>query len=511
MTTLALTKPHASRRFTEAMVILVAVLGTGMLNLDTNAINVALPTIQVALGIDIAGMQWIIDSFILTMATLLLIGGILGDRYGRVRVVIIGALIFSLASLASGMAQSLGFLLTMRAIQGVGGALLAPSGLALINATIPPERKGQMIGLWATLVTVVIAMGPLLGGWLVDHVSWRAIFLLNVPLGLGACYFAFRYVPESRDEGATGPLDWPGVVTLIIGLGGLLFGVIEGPRLGWQHPLVVAMIIGSVVGFIAFVIIEQRSTNPMLPLQLFHNRAFTGINLLTTLYFMTFTGTIFFLSLNLLQVQGFSAFNVGLAFLPVTTAVFLLSTPMGRLADRIGTRLPLLAALVVTGISYLMLARLGLESNYWLSFFPATIILGLGIGIIVVPMTIIPLTALPDRYSGFASGASYASTRIGNMLAIAIFGALMVITFQISLADRVSELALSATAQTELLAQARNVGATLPPANLSPELSQATQTAIHLAFVDSFQQIMIVCAGLMVVGMVIVLVFHRKG
>ncbi|MDX1521993.1 MAG: MFS transporter, partial [Anaerolineae bacterium] len=239
MTTLPLTKLTPSPRLVEVMVMLVSILGTGMLNIDTTAINVALPAIQLGLGADIGDIQWLIDIFILTLATLLLIGGAIGDRYGRARMAALGAFVFSLASLASGLAQSLGFLLAMRALQGVGGALLAPNGLALINATIPAARRGRMIGLWATITTVVIAVGPLLGGWLVDQVSWRAIFLINVPLGFIACGAALRYIPESRDAHQTGPLDWPGAVALIMGLGGLLFALIEGPHLGWRHPLTV--------------------------------------------------------------------------------------------------------------------------------------------------------------------------------------------------------------------------------------------------------------------------------
>ncbi|MEM7347684.1 MAG: MFS transporter, partial [Chloroflexota bacterium] len=292
MTTLTLTKPKnptTSPRFIEAMVILVAVLGTSMVNIDTTAVNVALPSIQLALGIDITGVQWLVDIFLLTIATLLLISGVLGDRYGRVQVTALGALIFSTASLASGLAPSFEFLLVSRTVQGIGGALLAPGGLAIINATVAPERRGRVVGLWITLTTTVIALGPLLGGWLVDHASWRLIFLINVPLGAICFFVARRFIPESRDEEASErQLDWPGAVALIVGLGGLLFGLIEGSRFGWTSPLILGMFGASLIGFVAFLWIEDRSPNPLIPLHFFKNRTFSGINLLTIIYFMAF-------------------------------------------------------------------------------------------------------------------------------------------------------------------------------------------------------------------------------
>ncbi|MEM7538949.1 MAG: MFS transporter, partial [Chloroflexota bacterium] len=333
----------------EAVVILVAVLGTSMVNIDTTAVNVALPSIQQSFGLDIGGVQWIVDSFLLTIATLLLITGALGDLYGRVHITSLGAIIFSIASLVSGLAPSFEVLLVSRTVQGIGGALLAPGGLAIINAIVAPERRSRLLGRWVTLTTMVIALGPLLGGWLVDNVSWRFLFFINVPLGILCFVVARRFIPESRDEDAANKsLDWPGAIALTIGLGGLLFVLIEGSRFGWTSSLILGMCGASIIGLCAFVAIEQYSPNPMLPLRFFQNRTFTGINLLTAIYFMAFGGQLFFLTLNLLQVQGFSAFATGLSILPVTIAIFALGTPSGILTDHWGPRPMIIIGILIT-------------------------------------------------------------------------------------------------------------------------------------------------------------------
>ncbi len=500
MTTLTLSKPTRSSRFLEFIVVLVAGMGGSMVTIDTTAVNVALPTIQVVFATDIGGIQWLIDIFILILATLLLIGGVLGDRYGRVKIVVIGASIFTTGSLLAGMAPTFEILLVARAIQGIGGALLTPAGLALINTTVPPERRGKMIGLWGMLTTAMIATGPLLGGWLVDQVSWRGVFLINVPVGIITCILALRYIPESRNGNTTDPLDWPGVITLIVGLGGLLFGLIEGPHWGWQHPIIISVLIASLFGFIAFIFVEKRSPNPVLPLHLFKITSFSGISLLTIIYFMAFGGFLIFFALNLQQIQGYSALESGLAVVPITLMVFALSTPMGVLTDRYGARPLLLIGLVISTISFVMYARLGIEANYWTSFFPATIMLGFGLGIIVVPMTIVVLASLPDHYSGIASASSYAATRIGNMLAIALFGMLMVIVFRGSLAEQIAVLPLEPETQQALLAEARNLGTTTAPDGLDARLTQTINQAIQFAFIESFQQVMYLCVGLMILG-----------
>jgi EmrB/QacA subfamily drug resistance transporter len=509
MATSSLTKSSTQQRLTENMVMIVAVLGTAMVYLDQTAVTVALPRIQVALNTDIGGLQWIIDIYILTLASLLLIGGALGDRYGRVRLYAMGTVIFTLASAACGVAQTLGFLVAARAIQGAGGALIVPAGLAIINATAAPERRGRLIGTWATFTSMVIAFGPSLGGWLVDNVSWRAIFFINLPLGVIACYVAMHHVPESRNEESSDRLDWPGAVVLMLGLGSLLFGLIEGPHLGWGSPLIVAALTAGILLLVGFIIIEARSPAPMMPLVLFRNPTFSGINLMTLIQWMSLTGILFFLTLNLQQVQGYSAFAAGLTFLPISLSIIFLSKPVGKLTDRLGPQPLLITGLLVTGLSFLLFMRAGIEESYWPILFPATLVFGLGMGITIVPVTTVAMGALPNQHSGIASGLNNTASRIAFMLGIAVLGTVMLISFRAALVERTATLPLASAARIQLLAEARNLGTTTPPPDLAPEVAQATSQAIRLAFVDSFRRIMFLCLIISLVSVGITLAYGR--
>jgi EmrB/QacA subfamily drug resistance transporter len=445
---------------------------------------------QQVFGASLGGLQWIVDIYILTLATLLLIGGALGDRYGRVKFYNSGMFIFVVASILCGTAPNLKILLAARALQGVGGALLVPAGLAIINAAVAPERRGRLIGTWTMFSSLVVAVGPSLGGWLVDHVSWRSIFYLNVPLGLLAIFVGLRYVPESRNEKISQELDWPGVLTLMIGLGGILFGLIEGPNLGWTSPLTLGALGGGVLGLIIFAIIELRSHAPIVPLRLFRNRNFSGINLVTLLHWMSLTGVFFFLALNLQQVQGYTAFQAGLAIAPVSVLIILLSQPAGAWSDKIGPVPLMIAGLSITGASFFMFMRLGIEESYWTSFFPALCVFGLGLSITIVPVTTIAMGALPNHYSGTASGVNNAASRIANMLAIAIFGLIIITSFRANLAERVADLDLPPTTKADLMDRSRDLAVTQPPEGLSPDLTAATTEAIQLAFLDSFNAVM---------------------
>ncbi len=356
---------------------------------------------------------------------------------------------------------------------------------------------------------MVVAFGPSLGGWLVDNVSWRAIFFINLPLGAIACYVAIRYVPESRNEEANDRLDWPGAIVLMLGLGSLLFGLIEGPHLGWRSPLIMAALIAGILLLGGFIIIEARSPAPMVPLELFRNPTFSGINLMTLIQWMALTGILFFLTLNLQQVQGYSAFAAGLTFLPISLSIIFLSKPIGKLTDRLGPQPLLITGLLVTGLSFLLFMRAGIEESYWPILFPATLVFGLGMGITIVPVTTVAMGALPNRHSGLASGLNNTASRIAFMLGIAILGTLMLISFRTTLARRTAILPLEPAARIQLLAEARNLGTTKPPPDLAPEVAQATSRAIRLAFVDSFRHVMFVCSIISLVSAGITLVYGR--
>lgn len=492
---------------TEAAVLIVTILSTGMVYLDQTALNVAIPSIQRALNADVAGFQWIINLYILTQSVLLLIGGALGDRYGRARMLIVGTLIFVAASVLCGLAGSLEMLIVARGLQGVGGALLIPGGLAIINATVAPGQRGRVLGVWGTFSPLVIMLGPLVGGWLTTAVSWRAIFFINVPIGLLAVFLAARFVPESRDEQAVGPLDWPGVLTLMFGLAAMLYGLIEGPQLGWSHPLVAGGLGGGALTLALFVLIEWRSPAPLMPLHLFRNRAFSGINLMTLLHYTGLSSIFFFLTLNFQQAQGYSAFVAGLAQLPIPLCLFLVSRQAGRLTDRVGPlRVMTTGALLASG-ALLLLTLPGVGANYWVGFLPAELLFGLGNGLTFVPLTAIALGSLPSRYSGIASGLNNAVARIAQMVAVAVFGMVMLSTFRSSLAGRVAALPLAEAARAQLLADARNLGATEPPAGLPTEVAAAVTAAIRSAFVDGFRQILVIAFVLVLAGLAVLYVF----
>jgi EmrB/QacA subfamily drug resistance transporter len=388
-------------------------------------------------------------------------------------------------------------------VQGVGGSLIVPGGLAIINATVAPARRGQMLGLWGTFSPLITLAGPVVGGWLVDHVSWRAVFLINLPLGLIGWFIAYRYLPESRDETASGRLDYPGLLALMAGLGGILFGLIEGEHLGWGSPLIVTMLEGGTAALALFVWVEAHSSNPLIPLHLFRNRSFTGINLMTLVLYIGLGAPFFFLTLNLQQIQGYTAAQSGLATLPIALSLFILARLVGGLSDRYGP-MPFLVAGTLTVTAAFFVYRLPtLADNYWTSFFPAVLLNGIGLGLLVVPLTVVALGSLPQRYSGIASGFNNAVSRVAQMLSIAVLGAMMTRLFSQSVLARVAGLGLSSETLATLAANTRNLGETAVPPNLPPETAVLVNHAIQLAFIDGFRFVMLIAALCALVGLLL--------
>ena len=481
-------------RFTERMVLTIAILSTGIVFFDQTGVNVALPAIQEGLGADFGALQWIIDIYLLVLSVLMLIGGVLGDIYGRVRLFIIGMIIFAVASLMCGLAPSVSWLIIGRFFQGVGGAIIAPAGLAIINAVIPTERRGEMLGIWGTFSPLITVSGPVIGGWMVDNLSWRFVFIINLPLALIAIFIAWRYVPENRNEAAGRDLDWGGALTLLVGLSGLLFTLIEGPNFGWGSPVIVGSLILGIIGILLFIWVENRVNNPLIRLDLFRIPAFSGANLLTLILYAGLGGPFFFITLNLQQIQGFTAAEAGLAIAPISLIIFLLSRPMGRLTDRIGPRPILIFSISLIGCAFLLLMRPGINSMYWRDWFPGIMIWGLGIASLVVPITALGLGALPQAQSGIASGVNNAASRIGQMLSFAILGVVVLTRFRERLTQELAILPLSQQDTDSVLEQYRSLGEVMPPAGISNDLAVAIETAVQIAFVDGFRLIMMLSA-----------------
>lgn len=483
----------------ERWILSAAILASSMAFIDSTALNVALPSLQSDLQASGAQLLWIVNGYLLMLAALILVGGSLGDKLGRKKIFMVGIGLFLLASLACGLAPTIAFLIEARVVQGIGGALMIPGSLAIISASFADERRGRAIGTWSAVTTLVTIAGPVLGGFLAEAGLWRGVFLINVPLGIAALLALFFKVPESRDEESSPAIDYLGAALASLGLAGLTYGFISAPRLGFGDLSVAGTLLGGVIALLGFVIVEARGDHPMLPLQLFRSRTFSGANLLTLFLYGALSVGIFILSLNLVQAQGYSQSIAGFAFTPFAVLIAVLSRLTGGLADRYGARLPLIAGPTLAGLGFLLLSFVGLAdgpASYWTTFFPGILIFGVGMAITVVPLTAAVMGAAPAHYSGTASGINNAVSRIAGVLAIAIVGALALFVFADALDTRTAMLGLSDAVRSALRADAARLGAAGVPRGVTPEQSDAIGLAIRLAFVDTFHVVMLVCAAL---------------
>jgi EmrB/QacA subfamily drug resistance transporter len=458
--------------------------------IDGTVVNVALPALQAELNAGVADVQWVIEAYSLFLAALLLVGGSLGDRYGRRRIFVIGVAIFAAASAWCGFAPGIHHLIVARAVQGIGAALLVPGSLAIIGSAFREEERGRAIGTWSGFSAITAAIGPVLGGWLVQQVSWRAVFFINIPLAVVVIAISLRRVPESAG-GAKGRLDWCGAILAAAGLGTLVFALIESSRLGFAHRAVLASALIACTCFIAFLFLERRVRNPMLPLELFRSRTFTGANLLTLFLYAALSGTLFFLPLNLIQVQRYTPTAAGAALLPLILIIFLLSRWSGGVVQRYGAKLPLIIGPTIAAIGFALFTLPGVGGSYWKTFFPAVITLGIGMAISVAPLTTTVMNSVAQTRVGIASGINNAVSRTAGLLAIAVLGIVMLQTFNHALDARLPDLHLSPSAQKSLGDQ-RSKLAGADVSESPPEVRQA----IDRSFVDAFRRVMLVGAGL---------------
>jgi EmrB/QacA subfamily drug resistance transporter len=400
-------------------VLAVAVLGSGLAFLDGTVVNVALPAIGRDLGASTSALQWILNGYLLTLASLILLGGSLGDRYGRRRVFVLGVGLFTIASLLCALAPTATLLVVARLLQGVGGALLTPGSLAMLEASFRRGDRARAIGAWSGLSGVTTALGPLLGGYLVEAVSWRAVFLINLPIGIFVVAMAMRHVPESRDVTAGGPLDLRGAALGALGLAGTTYALIEAPNKG-MDGLIVLTGAGGVAALVAFLLTERHSPNPMIPLGIFASRQFSAANLVTFAVYASLSG-VFFLLVAFLQISvGYSPVAAGAATLPVTALMLLLSSRSGALAQRIGPRIPLTLGPFVIAAGMLLMTRISRGDSYVSTVLPAVLVFGAGLVLVVAPVTATVLAAAADRHAGIASGINNAVSRVASLLAVAV-------------------------------------------------------------------------------------------
>jgi EmrB/QacA subfamily drug resistance transporter len=407
----------------------------------------------------------------------------------------VGIAIFTAASVACGLAADATTLILARAVQGVGGALLVPASLAIISAAFPEEERGRAIGTWAGFSALTTALGPVLGGWLVDVWSWRMIFFINVLVALLTLAIALWRVPESRDPSDGERLDWVGAVLVTLGLAALTYGLTAVSDHGWADVVVLAALAASVILLAVFVGIEGRVAAPMMPLGLFRSATFSGANAMTLLLYFALSGVIFFLPFNLIQIQGYSATAAGAAFLPFTLIMGSLSRLSGTLVDRFGARQPLIVGPVICAAGLALFALPGIGGSFWLTFFPAMVVLGIGMTVSVAPLTTTVMGAVDQRHAGTASGINNAVSRISGLLAVALLGAVAVMVFGTALDAHLADLNLPSDVRLAMQEQATRLAEAQPPAALALEQQQAVTAAVRESFVASFRIVALICAG----------------
>lgn len=488
-------------------VLTATILGSSMAFIDSSAVNVALPVLQSSLGASVTQVQWVIEVYMLFLAALILVGGALGDRLGRRRVFMWGVGAFAVASVWCGLAADPAQLIVARAGQGIGGALLVPGSLAIISASFDESSRGKAIGTWSGFTAITTAAGPVLGGWLVSALSWRWVFFLNIPFAIAVLVIAATRLPETRDQSATASsaadgspktarIDWLGAALSVVGLGLLVYGLIESANLGLTHPLALGAMAAGLLVLGAFVWVEGRVSAPMMPLEVFRSRSFTGANLLTVLLYGALGGALFFLPFNLIQVQDYTPAQAGAAWLPFILAVAFLSRLAGALVPIVGAKLLLVCGPLVTAAGFVLAVLPGTDGSYWTTFFPAFLVMGLGMAIAVAPLVTVVMSSVESNRAGVASGINNAVSRAAGLLALAVMGLLVLGAFNRALDSRLDALNLRPAIVEQLAEQRINLAGAEPPANATSQEARDLRKAIDESFVAGFRLAMLAGAGL---------------
>lgn len=494
-------------------IMVSSIMASAMAFIDGTALNVVLPSLQQSLHATGTDLFWILNAYLLMLAALIMIGGSLGDKLGRKRIFMVGIFIFIAGSAACGFAPDVTLLIVFRMLQGIGGALMIPGSLSLISSSIHEKERGKAIGTWSAFTTVVTLGGPVLGGAFGDAGLWRYIFFINVPIGIVAMLILWLKVKESRDEDSDHALDFSGAVAIALGLAGLTFGFLRIPAVGINSWQVYIPLSAGLVLLFTFIFIENRSKHPMMPLKLFTNMTFTGVNLLTFFLYAGLGAGMLFLPLNMVQIQGYSQLQSGLTFLPFTILMITMARFAGGLADKHGPRLLLIGGPAAAGVGLLILSfvkQTNGPADYWTSFFPGILVFGTGMSFTVAPLTAAVMGSVSDHFSGTASGVNNALTRIANVFANAVLGALAVLLFTNSLQHQIKDIPLHTQQKQVVMAQAPNLGDAKVPAGFNAQEQIAIKKLYHSGFIDVYARVMQLSAGLAFLGALMSFLFIRN-
>ncbi|MFY0601567.1 MAG: MFS transporter [Cyclobacteriaceae bacterium] len=496
---------------TQKWTLLSTILASSLVFIDSTALNVALPALQKDLGITGTELLWVVNGYALFLSALLLVGGSLGDLYGRNRIFLIGLTIFSISSFVCGISQSSLQLILARAVQGVGGALLTPGSLSIISSQFGVEGRGKAIGIWSTFSALTAVCGPILGGWLAGIGLWRVIFFLNVPLSIVVFVSMIMKVPESRNPGAN-KLDLPGALLVTLGLAGVTYCLIESSKYGYADFEIVASLVVGVLSLLAFIVVQKYSAHPMMPLHLFKSITFSGGNLLTLFVYGAMGGALFFLPLNLIQIQGYSEINAGMAMLPIIICIAGISPFIGKYVDHKGVRLPLIVGPLISSLGLFFFSLNGITagpSEYWSTFFISFMLIGAGMGITAAPLTTAVMGAVSEDNSGLASGINNTVSRAAGVLAVALMGAMVMLSFKSSMQSEIAKSDFSDSMKTEIMVESSKLAAAEAPHSLSGEDKVYVKKLLKDSFVGAFNRVVTVASLMTLMGSLMALVFIK--
>ena len=503
----------SSSRFTQVQkwTLLSTILASSLVFIDSTALNIALPALQEDLGITGTELLWVINGYALFLSSLLLVGGSLGDLFGRNKVFLIGLGIFSISSLICGISQTPLQLIIARAIQGIGGALLTPGSLSILSSQFGAESRGRAIGLWSTFSALTAVFGPVLGGWLAGMGLWRLIFFLNIPLSIVVFITMISKVPESKNPDAM-RLDIWGAILVTLGLAGITFGFIESSKHGFGNPIIISSLIIGGIALIGFIMVQSYTAHPLMPLNLFKSSTFSGGNLLTLFVYAALGGAMFFLPLNLIQIQGYNELIAGVAMLPMIISIATISPFSGKFADRNGVRLPLIIGPLITGTGFYLFSTYGITpgpSVYWSTFFLSFLLLGIGMGITVPPLTTSVMGAISEDNSGIASGINNTVARAAGVLAIALLGALALFSFKKSMENEISFMDISSELKSEIMIESANFAAAAVPEGLSVENKVIVKSHLNNSFISAFNMVVYIGSLLCLLGSIMAFIFIK--